>query len=74
MRIYISHFGTAWSAIKEYDAAHFRILLDRTAVDLKDKARNMKAMFLHAGLPLPPNLHLATNTVEIRALLAGLDH
>ncbi|OCL03784.1 hypothetical protein AOQ84DRAFT_381278 [Glonium stellatum] len=52
---YIGDIGCSWRDIKRHDEeAGHRLLEDRTQVDLKDKARNLKAEFLKAGCGLPP--------------------
>lgn len=52
---YIGDIGCSWKDIKRHDeAAGHNLLDDRTQVDLKDKARNLKVEFLKAGCGLPP--------------------
>ena len=46
--------GTSWSYLKQMDGLMEQPLLHgRSQVQLKDKARNMKADFLKSGMPLP---------------------
>lgn len=48
------------------------MLKDRTNVNLKDKARNMKIQFLRNGLPLPGNFEYVTISQKDREEF-GLD-
>ncbi|KAF2803864.1 uncharacterized protein BDZ99DRAFT_467978 [Mytilinidion resinicola] len=43
---YIEEYGCQWAYIKSLDEADTKMFLDRTDVDLKDKARNMKINYL----------------------------
>ncbi|KAI9812071.1 MAG: hypothetical protein M1832_000624 [Thelocarpon impressellum] len=59
-------FGVSWSKI---EGAKDPLLRGRGQVALKDKARNLKADFLKAGLPLPVNFeHVRLNAQQMRAL------
>lgn len=47
-------YGTSWAKIKQADSRMaVPQLMDRSQVQLKDKARNMKLDFLKAEQPLP---------------------
>ena len=49
----IGRFGNGYAALKGDDAKHRDILHDRSAEDLRHKARNMKFDYLKAGIQLP---------------------
>lgn len=50
----MKQFGTSWAKIKQADdRMAVPQLTDRSQVQLKDKARNMKLDFLKAEQPLP---------------------
>lgn len=49
----IGRFGNAYAPLKSDDARHQNILADRSAEDLRHKARNMKFDYLKAGIQLP---------------------
>ncbi|KAF2499960.1 hypothetical protein BU16DRAFT_613777 [Lophium mytilinum] len=52
---YIEEYGCQWAYIRRLDEADTQMFLDRTDVDLKDKARNMKINYLRSGTGLPEN-------------------
>ncbi|OAP59108.1 hypothetical protein AYL99_06406 [Fonsecaea erecta] len=74
----IALYGTQWVRILEKDRTHEKgpVLLGRTQVQLKDKARNMKLVFLKAGHRLPPGFELVSvgqrQINELRKL--GIDY
>ena len=49
----IGHFGNGYAALKADDSKHRGLLHDRSAEDLRHKARNMKFDYLKAGIALP---------------------
>lgn len=67
-------YGCAWSAIKKADQnMDVPQLLERTQVQLKDKARNMKLDFLKAELDLPGELVGVTISKGHKEMLKGMN-
>lgn len=59
--------GPNWAAILQLYGPGGSIseaLKDRTQVQLKDKARNLKLFFLKGGHPVPPILNLVTGRLK----------
>lgn len=64
--------GPHWSQILALHGAQGTVstaLKDRTQVQLKDKARNLKLFFLKSGTEIPPYLKMVTGELKTRAPL-----
>jgi hypothetical protein len=72
---YIVDYGTSWANIKRLDNKQkygVSFLTDRSQVNLKDKARNMKFLMLKAGFTPPKNFGSITLTAAMKAKLDGM--
>jgi hypothetical protein len=73
---YIFESGASWANIKRLDDNQkygVSFLFDRSQVDLKDKARNMKFVMLKAGVTLPPNFRSIPLAAAMKATLDRMD-
>lgn len=66
-------YGTSWAKIKQADERMDEpLLINRSQVQLKDKARNMKLDFLKAEQPLPEYMEAVTISKGHREMLRGM--
>lgn len=70
----IGKYGCAWSTIKKADERMVDPqLLERSQVQLKDKARNMKVDYLKAEMELPEGLTGVTISKSHKVMLKGMN-
>jgi len=68
----MENYGTSWARIKQADERMDEPLLgERSQVQCKDKARNMKLDFLKAEVPVPGFLEGVTISKAHREMLRG---
>ncbi|KAL9056109.1 MAG: hypothetical protein Q9162_003172 [Coniocarpon cinnabarinum] len=68
----IGHYGTAYASLKGDDAKHRDFLHDRSAEDLRHKARNMKFDYLKAGVTLPEGFEQVLLDKKFQEKLAAM--
>ena len=68
----IGQYGNGYATLKAEDSKHRDFLHDRSAEDLRHKARNMKFDYLKAGVTLPPGFDAVLLDKKFKDKLAAM--